>query len=137
MIEPIYPAEEKLSRTEELSGTHSVGSMLVAERIECIGTCCIRVPVKYGSVIEEAGSIDDEMSPVLGIIPLMWRGLEIPCRCCYKEPVPKPTGVSCIDTGRNVTTVRCDMQKLMELTNTDDPSELKRRVDAECAAGRV
>jgi len=121
--------DEKNSNGEELDRIRDIGKLMMADRIECCGCCPIRVPVKYATVLDEAGDLDNEMAPVLGILLQIFRGVPVPCKLCTLPPVATPTGVSCIDVGRSVHTIRCEMREMMELTNSNDPAQLKHALE--------
>jgi len=118
-----------MSREVECQETDHVGRILMADRIQCIGCCPLRVPVKYATIINEAGHLDNEMAAVDGIILMLWKGAPVPCFCCTFPPVGAPTGISCLDIGRQVETAHMTMKEMMELTSSKDPLILSQKLD--------
>ena len=60
------------------------------------------------------GDLDDQMAPVSGLIALIYKGLEVPNKCCTGESVAAPSGVSCVDAGRVVTIHQYDLTGMMK-----------------------
>lgn len=129
-VERLFPDTGKIDLKEDLNSHEGVGRIILADRIDCLGCFPFRTPVRYASLLEE-GAEDDDMVPVLGIMLAIFSGLPVPCKCCTRPPVPAPTGVSCIDAGRRVTSARMDMQGMMKLTETTTPAALIAAIDAQ------
>jgi len=128
--EKIYPAEDQMSREVDCADTDHVGRIIMADRIGCIGCCPFRTPVKYSTIINEAGHLDNEMAAVDGIILMLWKGAPVPCFCCTFPPVNQPTGISCLDIGRQVESDYMTMDQMMTLTASCDPLILSQALDA-------
>lgn len=69
------------------------------------------------------------MAAVDGIILMLWKGAPVPCFCCTCPPVGQPTGISCLDIGRQVETARMTMEDMMALTKVKDPKTLMKDLD--------
>jgi len=69
------------------------------------------------------------MAAVDGILLMLWKGAPVPCFCCTCAPVPSPSGISCLDLGRQVDVARMQMQEMMELTASDKALELSNMLD--------
>jgi len=133
--EKLYPAaDENNHTTKDLADIPDIGKLMMADRIECCGCCPVRVPVKYATILDEAGDLDNEMAPVVGILLQIFRGVPVPCKLCTLPPVAAPMGVSCLDVGRSVATIRCEMKEMMELTDSNHPAQLKANLEKKHAS---
>ena len=74
--------------------------------------------------------MDNEMAAVDGIILMLWKGAPVPCFCCPFPPVNQPTGISCLDIGRQVESDYMTMDQMMTLTASCDPLILSQALDA-------
>lgn len=92
-----------ISIREELRGVGSnapiKGYIHTVDRIEPIGCIPCRVPVRYS--VELTNGPENKDLQMLGLLPLLYRGASVPCRCCAFSPVPRISGVWCIDAGRH------------------------------------
>lgn len=82
-------------------GGAKVGNVWTVNRLELFGCCPYRVPVRYGIDLDAATDSTSADLALLGVLPLIYRGIPVPCRCCIIPPVPKLTGISCLDAGRH------------------------------------
>ena len=92
-----------VSIREELRGMGKkadvVGYIHTVDKIKLECGCPVRVPARYS--VELTGGPDGKDLHMLGLLPLLYRGAPVPCRCCACAPVSRITGVWCIDAGRH------------------------------------
>lgn len=127
--EKIYPSLAQMDLSQDIDEkTPHMGRVMMADRID---HCCIRTPIKYSVILNEAGTVDDKMVPVVGVLLRTWLGLPVPCRCCMMSPASAPSGVSCVDIGRSVDALRGDMHKILEFCDSNDPAVLAAKLTAQ------
>lgn len=119
--EDLYPpqqGENGVALDDKIENIANLGTMQMVDRVDCFGCFPCRTPIKYNSILNNPDQ-GNHMSPVTGLIALIYRGLPVPCKLCTLDPVSRPTGVSCIDTGRKVITERKTMEEVMADTGND------------------
>jgi len=137
-VEKIYPNVQTMDKDTDLDTAPHYGRLVMADRIDCVGCCPWRTPLKYTAILDETGgSLDDEMVPVVGTLVQLWKGAPVPCSCCALPPTGRPSGVSCIDLGRQVQMKRCTTQEMLKFTNAKDPHTLATLIDAEFGDSNV
>merc|ERR1712166_982420 len=104
------------------TGTTKYGEFQFASQIMCIGCCCIKIPVRY--IVKSNKSLNKFYDAVLGLVPLLVRGLPTPCAACTfcvtRPPFPVPTGIDCFDSGLNSHTEWLTFQELCKKTASED-----------------
>ncbi len=63
---------------------------------------------------------------MLGLIPLLYRGATVPCRCCAMSPVSRISGVWCIDAGRHRQINYFTAKKMMSAVGAPEGAEMER-----------
>lgn len=120
--------ENYVSIREELRGVgHNapiLGYIHTVDRVEPIGCCPIRMPVRYS--VELTGGPDGKDLHMLGLIPLLYRGAAVPCRCFAAAPVPRITGVWCIDAGRHRKIQRFTATRMMAALEAPENTYIER-----------
>jgi len=116
-----------LVMSEELRGVGKkapvVGKVNTVDRIECIACCPVRVPQMYSVELNEPDGQDIQL---LGLLPLLYKGVPVPCRCCAQPPVPRMTGVKCIDAGRHRSVKYMDSKGMMSVAGAPPMVEMER-----------
>jgi hypothetical protein len=93
-----------------------VGHVTLVNRIECCLCFPARTPIKYSVQIDDINNAGAEDLVTLALLPLIYRGLPVPCKCCTLSPAPPVTGVKCLDAGRNARVLHCDLGTMMNIT---------------------
>lgn len=76
--------------------------------------------------VELTDGPDGKDLQMLGLIPLLYRGAPVPCRCCAMPPVPSITGVWCLDAGRHRKINHFTAKKMMASIGAPDSAEMER-----------
>ena len=99
-------------------GTRQVGEIHQIMRIDCCtGSGCLsRQAVRYTVKLNEHGVAGGHDAALLAILPVLYRGAQIPCQLCTRPPAPPLTGVSCVDAGRTSEINRGDLEWIMEIS---------------------
>jgi len=99
-------------------GTTPYGEFKFASRILCVGCCCVKVPVRY--IVNSNAALNSNYDAVLGLVPILVRGLPTPCALCTSTcagaPFPTPSGIDCFDRGLKSTTHWMDFQTMCKDT---------------------
>jgi hypothetical protein len=118
MTEAIFDAE----------GTRQMGEVHQIMRIECCSGagCCVRKPVRYTVKMNENAVAGSHDAALVGILPVIYRGVQVPCQCCTGSPATPLTGVSCVDAGRSSALNRGDLEWIMEISGSPEELEMAR-----------
>ena len=99
-------------------GDTQIGAIRMIETIAFKqGTCCPQRTLASFAVRfdgHEIGSHDDTL--LLGLLPMMWRGLETSGCCPSVAPIQKPSADCCLNGGRVVSARYMKFEEAMALT---------------------
>ena len=113
---------------EELRGVGKgapvVGYIHTVDRIDLDLCWPKKVPVRYS--VELINGPDGKDLQMLGLIPLLYKGVAVPCRCCAFSPVPRITGVWCMDAGRHYKKNSFTAKQMVASLGAPDSAEMER-----------
>ena len=101
-----------------------VGYIHTVDKIKLECGCPVRVPARYS--VELTGGPDGKDLHMLGLLPLLYRGAPVPCRCCACAPVSRITGVWCVDAGRHRKINHFTSTQMMAALGAPEGAEMAR-----------
>jgi len=105
----------------DATGDVKIGEVIQVHRLQAVAYGVGRVPIKFQVNVNTPQQADD--LALLGLLPMFYNGLPVPCRHCIKPPAEPITGVSCLDKGRNGECHRTNMSGY--LSSIKAPSSVK------------
>eukprot|EP00656_Telonema_subtile_P036099 TRINITY_DN4006_c0_g1_i1.p1 TRINITY_DN4006_c0_g1~~TRINITY_DN4006_c0_g1_i1.p1 ORF type:complete len:220 (+),score=44.39 TRINITY_DN4006_c0_g1_i1:105-764(+) len=143
---PFWDANGTLNPDGSSNAHNRYGEFQFASRLMPIGCCCIKVPVRYIVKSNKALDSNKNYDGILGAAAVLARGLPgAGCGACFPcaaGPVPRPTGISCMDRGLHSTTDWMTFQELCQRTHPDDGAakpthQAKHQVPQQMAPGQA
>lgn len=113
---------EKIANAD---GKEQVGEINQLLRIDCIQGMAVRTPIRYSvKMYHNSHGVHDAV--LVGLLPLFYMGMPVPCQCCVAAPASPLTGVDCIDSGRAYTMTRGNLKSVLNTIGQPSVIEMER-----------